>query len=252
MNWKDFLYFQRGEQVAIMLLSVLILFGILLNITLCSRNSSDVSLLNNDSVTAQFDEFRASLQEREQQQEIPAAQRETERDDSHRPVQRSTQPPRIGTVNRSENRVSTQRPTFPRTPRLADGETISLNDNDTTQWMKIPGIGSTFANRIVRYQARLGGFSSIYQLLEVNGISDELFARIMPYISHSDSTIQKLRINHLEFRELLSHPYLEFEQVQVIMNLRRRVGNISTINELAMLSEFSEHDIERLRPYLEF
>ena len=249
MNWKDFLYFQRGEQVAITLLSVLILFGILLNVTLCSRNSSDVTLLNSDSVTAQFDEFRTSLQEREQPQEIPVA----ERDDSQRPVQRTAQPQRTTTTtNRSESRSAVQRTTFPRAPRLADGETISLNDSDTIQWMKIPGIGSTFANRIVRYQTRLGGFSSIYQLLEVNGISDELFARIAPYISHNDSTIQKLHVNQLEFRELLAHPYLEFEQVQVIMNLRRRTGRISTINELAMLSEFSENDIERLLPYLAF
>ena len=251
MNWKDFLYFQRGEQLSIILLSVLILFGILLNITLCSRNASDVALLDNDSVITQFDEFRASLQEHEQQ-EVPVAQREVEQDDSYRPIQHTTQPSRTTTTNRSENRPTVQQTAFPRAPRLAAGETISLNNADTTQWMKIPGIGSTFANRIVRYQTRLGGFSSIYQLLEVNGISDDLFARIAPYISHSDSTIQKLYINHLEFRELLRHPYLEFEQVQVIMNLRRRTGNISSINELAMLSEFSESDIERLRPYLEF
>jgi len=248
MNWKDFLYFQRGEQVAITLLFVLILLGILFNITLCSRNSSDIALLNNDSIAAQFDEFRASLQEREQQQEV----RETEQDDAYRPIQQMTQPQRTVTTNRSEPRPTAQRTIFPRAPRLTYGETISLNSSDTTQWMKIPGIGTTFANRIVRYQTRLGGFASIYQLLEVNGISDELFARIAPYISHNDSTIQKLHVNQLEFRELLSHPYLEFNQVQVIMNLRRRTGNIPSINELAMLSEFSDEDIERLRPYLAF
>jgi DNA uptake protein ComE-like DNA-binding protein len=190
------------------------------------------------------------LQEREQQQEV----RQAEQDDAYRPIQRMTQPQRTTTTNRPENRATTttQRTTFPRAPRLVYGETISLNSSDTTQWMKIPGIGTTFANRIVRYQTRLGGFASIYQLLEVNGISDELFARIAPYILHNDSTLQKLHINQLEFRELLRHPYLEFEQVQVIMNLRRRTGSISSINELAMLSEFSENDIERLRPYLEF
>ena len=252
MNWKDFLYFQRGEQVAITLLAVLILCGILFNITICSRVSPDIALLENDSIATQVDEFRASLQEREQQQTTPIAQREVEPDDSRQPVQRMIQPQPATTANRVDNRVTTQTTSFTRAPRLADGETISLNSNDTTQWMLIPGIGTVFSNRIVRYQERLGGFSSIHQLLEVTGISEELFERITPYISHTEIVIQPLQVNRLEFRDLLAHPYLDYEQVQAIMNLRRRIGSISNINQLAMLSEFPAEDIERLRPYLAF
>jgi hypothetical protein len=251
MNWKDFLYFHRGEQVAVTLLLVLILLAILLNITICSRNVSDIALLNNDSLTVQFDEFRESLQERE----IPVVQRETEREENH-PTPRSGH--RTVSEQRTfperpvvENRTTTRRTSFPRAERLAAGETISLNETDTTKWMKIPGIGSTFANRIVRYQNRLGGFASVNQLLEVNGMSYELFERIVPYIT-PDTIVQKLKINLLEFNELLRHPYLEFHQVQVIMNLRRRTGTISSINQLAMLYEFSDEDIERLRDYLAF
>jgi DNA uptake protein ComE-like DNA-binding protein len=251
MNWKDFLYFHRGEQVAVTLLLVLITLAILLNMTICSRSASDIALLQNDSAAVQFDAFRESLQERE----IPVIQRETERNDNR-------QAPRPTNQNRTEQRVFTERPSvenrtenrqnnFPRTEKLAEGETISLSTTDVAEWQKIPGIGSTFADRIVRYKNRLGGFSSVYQLREVNGIDDELFARISPFIEHH-ADIRKLQINQLEFRELLAHPYLEYEQVQIIMNLRRRIGNISSIEELAMLREFSNADIERLRAYLAF
>jgi DNA uptake protein ComE-like DNA-binding protein len=255
MNWKDFLYFHRGEQVAITLLLVLITLAILLNMTICSRSVSDIALLQNDSVAVQFNEFRESLQERE----IPVVQRETERNDIRRDEARL-----VSTINqnRTEQRIIAERPSaenrtenrqndFPRTEKLAEGETIFLSTTDAAEWQKIPGIGSTFADRIVRYKNRLGGFSSVYQLREVNGIDDELFARVSPFIEHN-TNIKKLQINRLEFRELLAHPYLEYEQVQVIMNLRRRTGNISSIEELAMLSEFSNTDIERLRAYLAF
>ena len=255
MNWKDFLYFQRGEQVAITLLAVLILLGILLNITLCSRISPNENLLNDEAVTEQIEAFRSSLQERDTQAEAPAVQRIAEQDDAHQPVQRVTQlqPTTATSANRVTSTTTTaQSATIPRTPRLAMGETISLNESDTTRWMLIPGIGTVFSNRIVRYQERLGGFASIDQLLEVNGITEDLFARITPYISHYEITIQQLDVNRLEFSDLLRHPYLEFEQVQVIMNLRRRAGNISGIEQLAMMSEFSAEDIERLRPYLAF
>jgi DNA uptake protein ComE-like DNA-binding protein len=251
MNWKDFLYFQRGEQVAVTLLLVLITLAILLNMTICSRNVSDTALLQNDSVAVQLDAFRESLQERE----VPVAQRETERSDSRQTVRPANQ-------NRREQRVFAERPSaenrtenrqsnFPRTDKLAEGETIFLSTTDAAEWQKIPGIGNTFADRIVRYKNRLGGFSSVYQLREVNGIDEELFARISPFIEHR-ADIRKLQINQLEFRELLAHPYLEYEQVQVITNLRRRIGNISSIEELAMLDEFSDADIERLRAYLAF
>jgi len=253
MNWKDFLYFHRGEQVAVTLLFVLILLALLLNITICSRSVSDIALLNDDSLAVQIDAFRESLQEREEpviQTETELAERSHASYSTNRPT---PEPRRLPERPVTERRAPVERTSFPRAPRLAEGETIFLNETDTTMWMKIPGIGSTFANRIVRYQNRLGGFVSINQLLEVNGMSDELFERIVPYIAPDTNTnIRKLDINALEFSELLRHPYLEFHQVQVIMNVRRRAGAISSIYQLAMLYEFSEEDIERLKDYLAF
>jgi hypothetical protein len=56
----------------------------------------------------------------------------------------------------------------------------------------------------------------------------------------------------MEFRELLKHPYLNYRQVQAIVNLRKKRGKIASINELAMLDEFTSEDIFRIEPYLEF
>ena len=50
----------------------------------------------------------------------------------------------------------------------------------------------------------------------------------------------------------MRHPYLNYKQVQAIMNLRRKKGEITTIRELAMLDEFTSEDIFRLEPYLSF
>ena len=62
----------------------------------------------------------------------------------------------------------------------------------------------------------------------------------------------KLNVNELELRDLLRHPYLDYEQVKTIVNLRERKGRINSIKELSMLSEFTKEDIERLKPYLQF
>lgn len=149
------------------------------------------------------------------------------------------------TINESYNT------NYLRIEKLSIGETITLNETDTTQWKKIPGIGSSYSSRIVKYRELLGGYVRKEQLMEVYGIDNELYARIAGYID-VDSNYIKLNINELEFRDLLRHPYLNYKQVQEIVNLRDRKGYILLIDELAMLDEFTSEDIERLGPYLQF
>ena len=139
--------------------------------------------------------------------------------------------------------------------KLKDSEYIFLNETDTAQWKKVPGIGSAYAARIVKYNKLLGGFTSITQLREVYGIDDELFDNISLYVMEEDNIInkcKKLEVNKLEFKEIVAHPYIDYEQTKAIVNLRRRIGNISSINELAMLDEFTPEDIKRISHYLQF
>ena len=126
-----------------------------------------------------------------------------------------------------------------------------MNETDTTQWKKIPGIGSSYAFRIIKYKNLLGGYVYKEQLMEVYGVDNEMYSRIEKYIV-ADSNYIKLNVNELEFRDLLRHPYLDYEQVKTIVNLRERKGRINSIKELSMLSEFTKEDIERLKPYLQF
>ncbi len=126
-----------------------------------------------------------------------------------------------------------------------------MNSTDTAEWKRVPGIGTVYASRIVKYRERLGGFARKEQLLEVYGLEGELYARIAPYIEVSGS-VRKLAVNQLEFKELLRHPYLSYKQVQAIVNLRHRKGGVDSIQELGMLDEFTSDDIYRLEPYLEF
>ena len=46
------------------------------------------------------------------------------------------------------------------------GTVINLNEADTTELKKVPGIGSAIARMIVNYRTQLGGFYKIEQLQE--------------------------------------------------------------------------------------
>lgn len=137
------------------------------------------------------------------------------------------------------------------TAKLKPGTTIELNKSDTTELKKIPGIGSVFANRIVKYRNSLGGYVSAEQLKEVWGIDEELYNKIQTYVT-VEGKPNELKVNKLGFDQLKSHPYINYKQAKVIIDLRERKRNLTSINRLALLEEFSQDDIERLKPYLSF
>lgn len=59
---------------------------------------------------------------------------------------------------------------------------IELNSADTTELKRLRGIGSVLSSRIVKYRARLGGFSSVEQLKDVYGLSEETYNSILPHV----------------------------------------------------------------------
>jgi len=55
---------------------------------------------------------------------------------------------------------------------------VELNSADSTELVQLTGIGSVFANRILKYRELLGGFYSTAQLLEVYNFHVETFKKI--------------------------------------------------------------------------
>ncbi len=244
MHWKDFLYYQRGQQRAIVILIASLSILLFLNVVLAGRSSSQLQVLQNEELVASFDSFYNGLGTDSKAFEYKEIKGDVENSGSFKSLDRKVdQSPEADTRH--------VRNSYNRTEKLKSGETILLNNSDTTDWKKIPGIGSAYASRIVKYRSILGGYVSIAQLKEVYGISEELYESIVQYIKH-DEGVARINVNKLEFKELLRHPYLDLEQVKVIVNLRDQKGRISSLSELLMFKEFSDEDAANLEPYLEF
>ena len=135
---------------------------------------------------------------------------------------------------------------YPR--KLAAGQRIALNTADTTTLKKVPGIGSYYARRIVEYRERLGGYSNAGQLLEIEGMPGEALA----FFTIDGSGIKKLNINTLSVAQLRRHPYINYYQARDIADYRRLKGPITDLSQLRLLHDFTEHDLQRLAPYIEY
>ena len=132
--------------------------------------------------------------------------------------------------------------------KLKPGQHVSVNSSDTTELMKIPGIGSYYAKAIVRYRDKLGGFASLSQLREIEGLPEEA----LPFLTVNANEVRKLNINKLSLNQLRQHPYLNFYQAKEICDYRRLKGPIHNLQELKLLKDFPTNEIERLKPYIEF
>lgn len=132
--------------------------------------------------------------------------------------------------------------------KLRANEHIEINGADTTLLMKIPGIGSYYASRIVRYRERLGGFASAQQLEEIDGLPESTIA----YIKIDNQQIRKMNLNKLTINQLKKHPYLNFYQAKEICDYRRLKGPLHSIEDLKLLKDFPPDEIERLKPYICF
>ena len=126
---------------------------------------------------------------------------------------------------------------------------LDLNTVDTLTLRKIPGIGVGYSRAIVSYRQRLGGFVSVAQLKDIEGLPD----RIEEWFTVDENAeVNRISINKSDFKTLVRHPYLSYEQVKVITTHIRKYGQLRSWKDLQLYPEFTPQDFERLTPYFVF
>ena len=117
------------------------------------------------------------------------------------------------------------------------GIIIDLNQADTTELKKIPGIGSRIAQSIVNRRRLLGGFYQIEQLEEIR-------------LKVDATQIHRININKASVERMMHHPYINFYQAKVIAEYRKKKGKLRDLKQLALYEEFTSADFERIMPYI--
>lgn len=140
------------------------------------------------------------------------------------------------------------RDTFPKTIKYPEGTILNINEADTTELKKIPGIGSGIARMITGYRTQLGGFYSIHQLKEIDLDAEALSA----WFTVGDKVTRRINLNKVSVERLRNHPYFNFYQAKAIVEFRKKRGTIKSLSQLALLEEFTENDFQRIQYYVAF
>jgi len=136
--------------------------------------------------------------------------------------------------------------------RKKSPSTIDINRADSSELIKLPGIGPVLSVRIVRYRNLLGGYARVDQLLEVYGLTAETYDMIKERIFVDTLAIVTIDINSADYRTLIRFPYFEKHEVSSILKYRDIESRIRDLSGLVDNKLISEEKAIKVRPYLRF
>lgn len=235
---NDFFTFTKGERVAVIVLAAVILLIIAANFFVAKRPSNVNFYLHNlDSIMVLHESAISSQRSAiSSQQSVVSGQQSAV----------SSQQSVVSKEEAYTSKVHQQK-----TNSQKSITNVHINSADTLELQSLPGIGSFFAKNIVSYREKLGGFIETNQLLEVYAFDSARLEMIESYLIIDTIETRKIKINHDDFKTILRHPYIEYEDVKKIVKYRESKGMIT--NWEKYLKVVGRDDIDkRLIWYLDF
>ena len=132
----------------------------------------------------------------------------------------------------------------------AESVSVDINTADSAGLMKLNGIGSSFARRIIRYRDLLGGFYDLEQLFEVYGMDSVRFAKFSKNCTVGAGPVRKININTATVAELKKHPYVDYYFAKSIVDYRIIHGSYDRVEQLRFTPMFHEDLFKKIAPYM--
>jgi len=232
--YREFYLLPRGEQRALILLSLLLILSLLFRIAvqlLPDREPEGMEEFEQEaSLLMAFFAQADSLQQL--------------RSDSIR----QSDSVRYHVPGKSSKAI----PSAHRTKKAYEPQPININRADSVQLLPLPGIGPVYAGRIIKYRNLLGGFVRVEQLGEVYGIPAETIQEIRNQVYIDSTVIHKIHIDSATFKELLRHPYLEYIEVKALVKYRDFIGDIKSIHELRINQILHDSTLNMIDGYFDY
>lgn len=249
----DYFYFSRSDRVATFILLIIIIVVNVIRVKIERPLPTDLPaaadsmFVSSDTLPKRAVYATAKSSEREKQRNYSSYKRGDYSKYNAESKYRKMAADTIKPVKKNEDTARLSFPVYKRkkTPLSA----TDLNIADSAFLTTLPGIGPYYASRIVEYRELLGGYVDVLQLKEIDGIQDSV---LRWFVVTDTVQIRRVNINELSLSKLRNHPYINFYQAKAITEYRYTEGDIKSTAPLSFMEEFTEQDILRLEPYLNF
>ncbi len=127
---------------------------------------------------------------------------------------------------------------------------IDINNLSAEEMKKYGKFWQYNAERIVKYRNLLGGYYKKEQLLEVYGVKQQFYDKIVNDIIIDKSKLEKININFAEVSELGKHPYISYQYAKKIIEYRNTNGFINDLKILKTKNIIPSDLFDKISPYL--
>ena len=159
---------------------------------------------------------------------------------------------------------------------------LDLNAATAEELETLPGVGAILAERIVSYREAVGGFQTLEELQQVNGIGSGIYFQIAPYLfiivelqtispeselpeatdaaapelepetapESASASIPRLDINIATAEDFQKLPNVTQEQAEAIVRLRTQIQYFQNIYELLYADGMTDRLFLSIRDYL--
>lgn len=126
-----------------------------------------------------------------------------------------------------------------------------INIADAVLFEKVFGIGQVLSKRIVKYRKILQGFSMKSQVYEVYGLDSLVVQKLFEKFEIKKlPKIKKININKATFKEILRHPYLDYEMTKKIFQYKNKHSIFKSLKKLKEILEISDEKYQKILLYL--
>ncbi len=127
---------------------------------------------------------------------------------------------------------------------------VNINLADSALLVSNLKLSPYMASRIVKYRNLLGGYYHEEQLMEVYGFTSTMFNNVRDNIMVDTNTLKKMELNSVTFKNMLRHPYFDYETTKIIMDFRYKNGDFSCVKDLLELGLVSDSVYSKQKYYL--
>ena len=127
---------------------------------------------------------------------------------------------------------------------------LDINLASAEELQEIRGIGPFYANNIIEYRDKLGGFYQYDQLKEVYKMKVDIIDLLKNHTFFQAAPKRNLSINTDSMKFIARHPYLSWNHAKVIFSYRKQHGQFKEPSDLLQIKIIDDSLYQKISPYI--